>query len=68
MDGQRAVRGITRVYSPRQVVEQKGTRAADYTVARDAAEQFYARLRELFARGQVDHHASGRTRPARWSR
>jgi isocitrate lyase len=41
--------GITRVYTPRQVVEQRGSVAAEYTVARDAAERFYARLRELFA-------------------
>jgi len=43
--------GIIRPYSPRQVVEQRGTIATDYTVARVAAEQFYARLRELFAAG-----------------
>ncbi|MGE5276567.1 MAG: isocitrate lyase ICL2 [Acidobacteriota bacterium] len=41
--------GITRLYSPRQVVEQRGTIAPDYTVARVAAEQFYDRLRHLFA-------------------
>ena len=41
--------GITRLYSARQVVEQRGTIQADYTVARTAAEQFYDRLRELFA-------------------
>jgi isocitrate/methylisocitrate lyase len=41
--------GITRLYSPRQVVEQRGTIQTDYTVARTAAEQFYDRLRELFA-------------------
>jgi isocitrate lyase len=41
--------GIVRLYSARQVVEQRGTIAVDYTVARNAAEQFYARLRELFA-------------------
>ena len=41
--------GITRLYSARQVVEQRGTIATDYTVARVAAEQFYARLRELFS-------------------
>jgi len=44
--------GITRVYSPRQVIEQRGNVAADYTVARGAAEGFYARLRELFAHGR----------------
>src|SRR6202162_5312733 len=42
--------GITRLYSARQVVEQQGTIRVDYTVARTAAEQFYDRLQELFAR------------------
>ncbi|MEX0878802.1 MAG: isocitrate lyase ICL2 [Thermoanaerobaculia bacterium] len=41
--------GLTRLYSARQVVEQRGTIQTDYTVARTAAEQFYGRLRELFA-------------------
>src|SRR5215468_12245263 len=41
--------GITRLYSARQVVEQRGTIPTDYTVARVAAEQFYGRLRQLFA-------------------
>ena len=41
--------GITRLYSARQVAEQRGTIPADYTVARIAAEQFYDRLRQLFA-------------------
>jgi isocitrate lyase len=40
---------ITRLYSPRQVVEQRGTILTDYTVARVAAGQFYERLRQLFA-------------------
>jgi isocitrate lyase len=40
--------GIVRLYSPRQVAEQQGTLSGDYTVARRAAEEFYARLRELF--------------------
>jgi len=40
--------GITRLYSARQVVVQRGTIKQDHTVAREAAEQFYARLRELF--------------------
>ncbi|MEP6680607.1 MAG: isocitrate lyase ICL2 [Chloroflexota bacterium] len=39
----------TRLYTPRQVVEQRGTVLTDYPVARNAAERFYARLRELFA-------------------
>ncbi len=41
--------GITRLYSARQVVEQRGTIPTDYTVARMAAGQFYDRLRQLFA-------------------
>jgi isocitrate lyase len=41
--------GIIRLYTARQVVEQRGTIPADYTVAREAAEAFYPRLRELFA-------------------
>ncbi|MGD0213235.1 MAG: isocitrate lyase ICL2 [Terriglobales bacterium] len=40
--------GIIRLYSPRQVAEQQGTLSGDYTVARQAAEEFYTRLRELF--------------------
>lgn len=42
--------GITRLYSARQVVEQRGGIQPDYTVARTAAEQLYERLRDLFAR------------------
>jgi isocitrate/methylisocitrate lyase len=41
--------GISRLHSPRQVAEQRGTIATDYTVARLAAEQLYDRLRQLFA-------------------
>lgn len=41
-------KGILRLYSSRQVVEQRGSIHADYPVARMAAEAFYARLRELF--------------------
>ncbi|HZA09931.1 isocitrate lyase ICL2 [Mycobacterium sp.] len=40
--------GIVRLYTARQVVEQRGTIAVDYTVAREAAGPFYDRLRELF--------------------
>jgi isocitrate lyase len=40
--------GITRLYTPREVVEQRGTIRDDYTVARDTAAAFHARLRELF--------------------
>ena len=41
--------GIRRLYSARQVVEQRGSIPTDYTVARVAAEQFYDRLRQFFA-------------------
>ena len=41
--------GIVRLYTAREVAEQQGTIQTDYTVARTAAEGFYARLRELFA-------------------
>ena len=40
--------GITRLFTPRQVVEQRGQVQTDYPVARNAADLFYARLRELF--------------------
>ena len=40
--------GIKRLYSAREVVEQRGMIRPDYTVAREAAEGFYARLRQLF--------------------
>lgn len=39
---------ITRLYTARQVVEQRGTIRTSYPVAQQAAEAFYARLRELF--------------------
>ena len=41
--------GIIRLFSARQVVEQRGTIPTDYPVARQAAAAFYDRLRELFA-------------------
>ncbi|MCK6546661.1 isocitrate lyase ICL2 [Myxococcota bacterium] len=40
--------GIRRLHSAREVIEQRGTINNDYTVAREAAEGFYTRLRELF--------------------
>lgn len=40
--------GLERLYSAREVVEQRGAIRADYTIARDAAAAFHARLRELF--------------------
>ncbi|MCT7661805.1 isocitrate lyase ICL2 [Mycobacterium deserti] len=41
--------GIIRLYSARQVVEQRGTIPSDHIVAREAAVAFYERLRELYA-------------------
>jgi isocitrate lyase len=41
--------GIVRLYTARQVVEQRGTIGHDYTIAREAAAAFYDRLCELFA-------------------
>lgn len=43
--------GVTRLYTARQVVEQRGTIRVDYTVAANAAAQFHDRLRELFSDG-----------------
>jgi isocitrate lyase len=40
--------GLRRLYSPRQVVEQRGAVATAYPVARDAAQRLHQRLRELF--------------------
>jgi isocitrate lyase len=45
-------KGIIRLYSPRQVVEQRGTIAAEYPIARAAATEFYARLQELSQQGK----------------
>ena len=41
--------GITRLYTARQVVEQRGTIPVEYSVAREASKAFYQRLRELFS-------------------
>jgi len=41
--------GITRLHTPRQVVEQRGAIPTEYAVARRAAERLHERLRELFA-------------------
>ena len=40
--------GIERLHTARQVVAQRGSIATDFPVARNAADDFYARLRELF--------------------
>ncbi len=44
--------GLRRLYSPRQVVEQRGSVATAYPVAAAAAHRLHARLRELFEQGQ----------------
>ncbi|MGB3233976.1 MAG: isocitrate lyase, partial [Mycobacterium sp.] len=44
--------GITRLYTARQVAEQRGTIPADYAIAREAATEFYPHLRDLFSRGK----------------
>jgi isocitrate lyase len=41
-------KGLKRLYSAREVVEQTGTLRPDYAIARGAADRFYKRLRELF--------------------
>ena len=51
MDGARFAE-TARLYSPRQVVEQRGVIETDYPVARIAADRLHARLRELFAEGR----------------
>ena len=43
--------GIVRLHTAHEVAAQQGTIQPDYSVARAAAEGFYARLRELFAQG-----------------
>ncbi|HET7581709.1 MAG TPA: isocitrate lyase/phosphoenolpyruvate mutase family protein, partial [Candidatus Limnocylindria bacterium] len=43
--------GLRRLYSPRQVVEQRGSVATAYPVAAAAAHRLHARLRELFEQG-----------------
>ena len=45
-------RGLTRVHSAREVIEQRGTIGGDYAVARDAAERFHELLRRLFEQGK----------------
>ena len=44
--------GLRRLYSARQVAEHRGTIRQDYTVAREAAEAFHARLRQLTESGR----------------
>ena len=51
MDSERFSRTL-RLYTARQVAEQRGTIPSDYPVAAAAASGFYARLRELFSKGE----------------
>ena len=44
--------GVVRLHTAHDVAAQQGTIQQDYTVAREAAEAFHSRLRELFARGE----------------
>src|SRR5210317_829837 len=44
--------GILRLYTPDQIVEQRGTIPIEYTIAKDAADAFFKRLRELFTDGK----------------
>lgn len=44
--------GIIRLYTARQVAEQRGTIPADYPTAREAATAFFPHLRELYAKGK----------------
>lgn len=43
---------ITRLYSARQVVEQRGTIQREYSIAKQMAVEFYDLLRSLFKKGQ----------------
>ncbi len=45
-------KGIRRLYSARQVVQQRGTLENDYPIARRYSEEFYRRLRVLFSQGK----------------
>ncbi|MGD9572813.1 MAG: isocitrate lyase ICL2 [Thermoleophilia bacterium] len=51
MDGDR-FSATTRVFAARQVAEQVGTVPQEYTIARDAAAQFYDLLRAKFSKGE----------------
>ncbi len=44
--------GITRFYSPRQVVEQRGTIKRDYSIAKKAAEEFHEFLLVSVSKGK----------------
>ena len=48
--------GIVRLYTARQVAEQRGTIASDYTVARDAAAAFYDAPARALRCAEEHHH------------
>ena len=50
--GSERFRGITRLYTARQVAAQQGTIPNEYVVARDTAAAFHTMLREMHARGE----------------
>ena len=43
-------KNLIRLYSPLQVVQQQGTIKDEYSIAKNASEEFYNRLRELFSK------------------
>ena len=45
-------KGIIRLYSARQVVEQRGTIRREYSIAKQMAKEFYDLLRDLYKKGQ----------------
>lgn len=45
-------KGIVRLYSARQVVEQRGTILREYSIAKRMAKEFYDLLRDLFKKGE----------------
>ena len=45
-------KGIIRLYSARQVVEQRGTIRREYSIAKNMAKEFYDLLRDLYKKGQ----------------
>ncbi len=45
-------KGIIRLYSARQVVEQRGTIRREYSIAKNMAKEFYDLLKDLYKKGQ----------------
>ena len=57
--------GITRLYTARQVVEQRGTIPADYTVARGRGRALLRAAARALRRSEAASPRSAPTRPAR---